>query len=261
MMGFGISTLILGNISNLLFRLPRFGWRATYVLIALLLASALFLCSRILKQPDIPFESPEVKVNDRSLQEKSGISPREMIKTGSFWKVFFCMTFLAAVGSFVISIAKDLALASGANDNFSAVLVGVLSVCNGLGRIFSGALFDYAGRRRTFLFTNIVTIFAAIVILLAVGQQLLWLCIVGLILTGISYGSCPTIAAAFTSDFYGWKYYSTNFSIMSFTLMTASFISAGMNILLTHTENYQTVFLFLLILSIIALFFNLSVKK
>ena len=68
-----------------------------------------------------------------------------------------------------------------------------MSVCNGFGRVLTGALFDAIGRRKTMLCANVLTICAAGVTLLAVSIGSLPLCIAGLCLTGMSYGACPTI--------------------------------------------------------------------
>ena len=139
--------------------------------------------------------------------------------------------------------------------------MGVLSVCNGLGRILTGAVFDAAGRRTTMLAANIVTIAAAGITLAATLMGSLPLCIVGLCLTGLSYGSCPTFTSAFTSAFYGTKYFSTNFSVMNFNLMGASFIATASSALLTSYNSYVAPFVMLLALSVAGLLLNLSIKR
>ena len=128
---------------------------------------------------------------------------------------FICIAFLAAVGSSVISFAKDLALSVEATESLAVTLVGVLSVCNGIGRILTGAVFDTLGRKKTMVCANVLTICAAAMTLLAVSMGSLPLCIVGLCLTGLSYGACPTITAAFTASFYGMKHFSSNIQVFN----------------------------------------------
>ena len=139
--------------------------------------------------------------------------------------------------------------------------MGVLSVCNGLGRILTGALFDTVGRRKTMLLANIFTICAATVTLLAVSIGSLPLCIAGLCLTGISYGACPTITAAFTSSFFGMKYFSTNMALMTFTVMGGSLIATLSNKVLEVTGGYTATFAMLLALTFAALILNLFIRK
>jgi OFA family oxalate/formate antiporter-like MFS transporter len=174
---------------------------------------------------------------------------------------FVCISFLAAVGSSVISFAKDLALSVQAPEALAVSLVGVLSVCNGLGRILTGALFDAIGRRKTMLLANILTISAAAVVLLAVSIGSLPLCIAGLCLTGISYGACPTITAAFTSAFFGMKHFSTNMALMTFTVMGGSLIATASNKILELTGGYTATFATLLSLTLVALLLNVFIRK
>ena len=184
-----------------------------------------------------------------------------MVKRFTFWRAFVCLVCLTAVGNSVISFARDLVLSVGAQASLATTLVGVLSICNGLGRIFTGALFDKVGRRITMLTANIITIFAAGVTLLAVSVSSLPLCIVGLCLTGLSYGSCPTVSSAFTAAFYGAKHFPSNFSITNFNLLPASFIATASSSLLLSTGSYTAPFAMLLALSVFALGLNLSIRK
>ena len=174
---------------------------------------------------------------------------------------FICISFLAAVGSSVISFAKDLALSVNAPESLAVSLVGVLSVCNGLGRILTGTLYDSMGRRKTMLCANVLTICAAAVTLLAVSMGSLPLCIAGLCLTGMSYGACPTITAAFTSSFFGMKYFSTNMALMTFTSMGGSLIATMSNKILEVTGGYTTTFMMLLALSAVALILNVFIRR
>ena len=111
------------------------------------------------------------------------------------------------------------------------------------------------------LAANILTIFAAGMTLLAVGIHSLPLCIVGLCLTGMSYGSCPTVTSAFTMAFYGKKSFATNYSIMNFNLIFASFFATFSSTLLTDTGSYVAPFVMLLLLSVLALGLNFSIRK
>lgn len=184
-----------------------------------------------------------------------------MLRRPSFWMAFIFITFLAATGSSVISFAKDLALSVNAPEALAVTLVGILSVCNGLGRILTGAVFDALGRRKTMILANILTFCAAGITLLAVSIDSLPLCIAGLCLAGMSYGSSPTITAAFTSAFYGMKNYSTNMAFMTFTAMGASLIATVSNKILEVCGSYNGPFIMLLSLTIVALVINVFIRK
>ncbi len=263
MMGFGASALVLGSVADMMFK-SAVGWRMTYVTIGFAIFVILALAGFILKKPsaDTALPAPKtVKNADKEAFEKQDYTSVQMLKRPSFWMAFFAISFLAAVGSSVISFAKDLALSVQAPEALAVSLVGVLSVCNGIGRILTGAVFDAIGRRRTMLCANILTIGAATVTLFAVSVNSLWLCIVGLCLTGMSYGACPTITAACTSSFYGMKHFPSNMAIMTFTVMVGSLIATASNTVLEATGGYYATFVMLLALTFVALVLNLFIKK
>lgn len=264
MMSFGASTLIMGKIIEKLFLSESIGWQKTYIIFGIALAFVLILSGIILKRPSPEVAFPEARSNKRiskeSFEEKD-FTTLQMIKRFSFWRAFICLVCLTAVGNSVISFARDLVLSVGAEVSLASTLVGVLSICNGLGRIFTGALFDSLGRRITMLTANIITILAAGVTLAAVYLSSIPLCIIGLCLTGLSYGSCPTVSSAFVSAFYGKKHFPTNFSVINFNLIFASFIATASSNLFAASGGYTAPFVLLLSLSVAALGLNLSIRK
>lgn len=264
MMAFGASTLILGKVIEAFFAIESIGWQKTYILLGTVTALVLIITGLIIRRPSPEVVFPEIKSDKKANKESfeaKDFTTSEMIKRFTFWRAFICLVCLTAVGNSVISFARDLVLSVGADASLASTLVGVLSICNGLGRIFTGALFDKAGRRITMLAANIITVFAAGVTLLSVFAGSLPLCIAGLCLTGLSYGSCPTVCSAFTSAFYGQKYFPTNFSVVNFNLLVASFIATASSNLLLSTGSYIAPFVMLLALSVAALGLNLSIRK
>ena len=259
MMGFGSSALVLGNLADRMFK-SSVGWRMTFVILGIAMGAVLILAALLLKKPgaDMALPKPAAKSAETAAQD---FTPAQMLRRPSFWMAFLFLTFLAATGSSVISFAKDLALAVGSPEALAVTLVGILSVCNGLGRILAGALFDLIGRRKTMLLANILTICASGITLLAVTIGSLPLCILGLCLSGMSYGTNPTITAAFVSAFYGMKHYATNMALMTFSAMGASLIATVSNSLLASSGGYTAPFLMLLGLTLVSLVLNIFIRK
>lgn len=263
MMGFGASALVLGNVADSMFK-SAVGWRVTYVILGVAILAVMLVAGFLLKKPTCDIALPEPKTGKGTkseMFERQDFTSVQMLCRPSFWMAFICISFLAAVGSSVISFAKDLALSVNAPEALAVSLVGVLSVCNGLGRILTGAVFDVVGRRRTMLCANVLTICAAGVTLLAVSVNSLWLCIIGLCLTGMSYGACPTITAAFTSSFFGMKNFSNNMALMTFTVMVGSFVATASNKVLEITGGYTGAFIMLLALTVVSLILNIFIRK
>ena len=263
MMGFGASALILGNAADAMFK-STVGWRVTYVILGIAIFVILSLAGMILKRPapDVVFPENKKSVSTGGQRKNNqDFTSKQMLCRPSFWLAFICISFLAAVGSSVISFAKDLALSVKAPESLAVSLVGVLSVCNGLGRILTGAVFDVIGCRKTMICANTLTICAAAVTLIAVSANSLVLCIIGVCLTGMSYGACPTITAAFTSSHFGMKHFSNNMALMTFTVMVGSFVATASNKVLEATGGYTATFIMLLALTLVALILNMFIKK
>lgn len=265
MMCFGISSLVLGKAAEYLFALPAFGWRNTYLAFGVVIAAVLALSSIGVRPPapSTVFPAPKASAKHGSREdfEPRDYTTREMVGRFTFWRFFLFSILTSAVGSTVISFARDLALSIGAQASLATTLVGVLSLCNGLGRILCGLLFDALGRRKTMIVSNLITIVAPLAVLLAVRGNSLPLGIVGLCLTGIGYGCSPTISSAFTGAFYGTKYFSTNYSLANTMLIPASFAATLASALLTSTGGYEAPFLMLLAFAAAALVLNLSIRR
>lgn len=264
LMGFGASSLLFGTVLDKLFTTEGFGWRKTYVLFGIAVTLCLLIAGLIIRRPGADLQLPAPKKSAAVRQEQFEVKDYttvQMVRRLSFWMAFVCLSCLAAVGNTVISFARDLALSVEASASLATTLVGVLAVCNGLGRIITGAVFDQFGRRVTMIGANLITILSAGLTLLAVSVHSLPLCIVGLCLTGMSYGATPTVCSAFVSAFYGQKHFATNLSICNFNLMVASFIATACSSLQTASGGYVAPFILLLSLSAVALALNISIKK
>jgi OFA family oxalate/formate antiporter-like MFS transporter len=263
MMGFGASSLVLGNIADALFDTPL-GWRSTYYALGISICVVLALASFVIKRPgdDVVLPTPQKRggASEESAEVRD-YTPAEMLRRFTFWRAFVGLVCLTAVGSSVISFARDLSLFVGADVALATTLVGVLSIFNGLGRILTGALFDALGRRFTMIGAAALTVCAAAVTLLAVSIGSLPLCIIGLCLTGLSYGTSPTVSSAFVGSFYGQKHFASNLGLMNFNLMFASFTATACSALYTHFDTFVAPFVLLLVLSLVALALNTSIKK
>lgn len=255
MMGFGASTLILGKAADTIINTPTMGWRVAFRIIGISLGIIIFISGIIIKKPQ---QIGNFKAADGD--DGKSYTAEKMLKTSAFWKAFILFVLLVAVGSTVISMAKDLAVSVGVAATTATTLVGVLAVCNGLGRVITGIVFDKYGRRITMLVANIITIFAASIVLTAVRTESALLCVAGLCLAGLSYGTCPTICSAFTSEVFGPKYFAVNFSVMNCNLIFASFIATGASLVSSVTGGFAVAFVALLCLSIVAMLINLSLK-
>lgn len=264
MMCFGLSSFLLGILADALFQFSLFGWRRTYLFFGIGIGAVFVIASFGLRLPPQDYVFPEAAVRKGGASEAfeaRDYTTAEAVRRPSFWIFFLYSVCVSAVGSAVISFARDLALSVGAATGLAVLLSGVLSICNGLGRVICGFVFDRIGRKRTMLIANLLNILAPGITLLAVLRHSLTLGVAGLCLVGIAYGFCPTISTAFVSAFYGMKHFASTLSIANLMMIPASFAATLSGALIAKTGGFVAPLGLLLGLACLALGFNLSLKK
>ncbi|MFP3154717.1 MFS transporter [Lachnospiraceae bacterium ZAX-1] len=258
MMGFGASSLVLGSITGQL--IGMVGWRQAYFLLGISILVILSLGAMLITPVPTTMVFPaknERKQEDQQMEYTTG----EMVQSLSFWKFYMLAILLSSIGSSVISFAKDVLLQVGAAETLAIILVGVLSVCNGLGRIVSGFLFDRVGRRKTMLLANAMAIIAPAITLFALVGSSIPLMILGMVVVGFSYGAMPPISSGFVNSFYGPKHFASNFGIANTMLVPASFSATISGMIVNTTGSFIGVFIMLLCFAVVGLMINLSLKK
>ena len=234
MMCFGLSTLLLGTCASSLFQ--SIGWRTTFRILAGVIAIALFALSWTLKSK--PSGQPE-----------KSCSRTDIYKKQSFWTFCFYVVTLAAGASMVISFSMDISLAIGASSGLATALVGVLAVCNGLGRLICGFLLDRLPIKKVMVLAGFLAATAACTLLYAVWGHAVPAGAVGMCVTGIAYGFSPTITSGFVAKTYGMEHFSANFSLASFTLIPSSFAATIGGLIVTNTGSFHTTMVLSLLLA------------
>lgn len=154
--------------------------------------------------------------------DKNGI---EMIRTKAFQGYFMWLVLLVSAGYMIMGHARGILLeASPVTDAGTlATIVGMISVFNGCGRVLFGFLYDKLSYRKTML--TIDAIFAGAVLLMFMGLK--WtsggLISMGFIGTGLFFAGAAALNSAFIRDFFGAKYYATNFAIANLNVLISSF--------------------------------------
>ncbi|MCR4781673.1 MAG: MFS transporter [Lachnospiraceae bacterium] len=260
MMSFGASALILGNLANAM--ITKVGWRETYLVLGCAMGIALLLAAILLRHTREEDNIDSLVKNTEEVEESiKDYKTGEMVKRSSFIRFFLFLVLACAVGNSTVSIARDVAVSVGAEATLAATLAGVLSLCNGLGRVIAGILFDKFGQRITMTIDGVITIIAPVIMLLALSSNSVILVGIGLAVTGLSYAFQPPITSSVVSSFYGKKYFPKNFSVANMNLIPASFVATISGVLYSNSGSYIGVFALLLVFAIVSFALNLSVRK
>jgi OFA family oxalate/formate antiporter-like MFS transporter len=219
LMGYGFGGTLLGYFA--VFMINAKGWRITFFVLGITLAVVVVLAALLLRSPqdgDLPHNSREKKMGSND------IPTSRMVRDRSFWGFFLWATILSAAGLAVIGNAMPMANSIAGNGALVVFAAGLVNICNGLGRLGFGFLFDLIGSKRCFYIITAGLLFSMLALLAACFTGSIAALCVGFVFTGLSFGGVTPCNSAFVSKTYGQKYYATNFSIVTLELLIAPFL-------------------------------------
>jgi OFA family oxalate/formate antiporter-like MFS transporter len=252
MMGFGFGGLLLGGIVNRM--IEGSDIFSAFFNMAVMVAIVMAAGAPFLKTA--PTVSPNMPIPENELIE---YKPSEMLKTPAFWIFFVFAVATSSSGLLVINSAANIAGAYGA----PPILGLIVSVFNGAGRLFFGAIYDKAGRKKTMLANTTCMLLAGLSLLAAAYLNSATLIFAGLILAGVNYGGCPPITSAVIYRFFGRSNYAVNFSIANFLIIPAALIGPMASSLLLERSGgaYNSTFAMILAFAAMAYFLIFLMNK
>lgn len=261
LMCFGGGGLILGSIASNL--IQTMGFRTTFTVLAFTFAVILFIGGIFIKPPGANDILPEKKIKSKGSESfGTEISTLDMMKRKSFWLYFTWASVLTGAGLAVIGHAAVAAQDIGATVSQAALIMGIVSVFNGVGRVLAGLIFDRFGRRISVIWSNSTMVVAFSILLLAVANQNITFFIMGGVVIGLAYGSIPPTNAAYVNLFYGSKNYALNFSIMNTAIIPGSLLGPLLaGAIKTATGSYFNAFAIILGLAAVAYILQLAIKR
>lgn len=263
LMGFGASGLIIGSVFTAMTPPQPDAWRASFLFMGILIAAVLFICAFFFKPPKVNEVPAPAAGRGPGAAAGNAYTPAQMLRQPSFWLFWVWGVLLCGVGLAIIAQARPIAVMIGTDISAGAIslIVGLISVCNGLGRILMGGLFDRLGHKATMRTINILFIVGALVLITALQTQAFPLIVVGFLMVGIAYGGCPTMSAAFTRSFFGQRDYPVNLSVMNINLLVASFFGTIAGVLYDASGSYMTTFIVLTVCAVLAFVLQPFIKE
>ena len=147
---------------------------------------------------------------------KGNFTPVEMLKTRQFYLLWFM--YACGAGAGLMVIAKLAVIASAqAGVALGFMLVAVLAIGNGAGRIIAGVLSDKIGRKWTMFICFVLQ--AVLIILLSLartGNVLASVPVLALVsaFIGANYGANLSLFPSVTKDYYGLKHFGVNYGLV-----------------------------------------------
>ena len=263
LMGFGGGSFIIGKLYQAWTPVEIGGWRASFLVMGIIIFVVLAICSFFFVAPGADFVAPAAK-NSKAAVKIAGkeYKPLEMVKKPSFWLYYVWAIALSAAGLALISQASGVVWEASASQTAGAVatIVGLISICNALGRVLFGGMYDKYGRSLSMQLVNILFIITSGVLILALTAKSVVVVIIGFILGGLAYSGITPTNSAFCRAYFGPANYPVNFSLINSNLIFASFGSTVSGALFDASGSYNATFFLIIGLAVVGILCSLAIS-
>ena len=263
LMGFGGGSFIIGKLYQAWTPAEIGGWRASFLVMGIIIFVVLAICSFFFVAPGADFVAPAAK-NSKAAVKIAGKEYKslEMVRKPSFWLYYVWAIALSAAGLALISQASGVVWEASASQTAGAVatIVGLISICNALGRVLFGGMYDKYGRSLSMQLVNILFIVTSGVLILALTAKSVVVVIIGFILGGLAYSGITPTNSAFCRSYFGPANYPVNFSLINSNLIFASFGSTISGALFDASGSYNATFFLIIGLAVVGILCSLAIS-
>ncbi len=220
LMFFGLGSFTVGKVFQALISNPEIGWRMLFVKYGFIILLVYMLGAMLLKKPPISTKSNE----DENTMERNFTS-KEMLHTKTFWLIFTWCVLAGGTGGIVLSQANGILheVVPQIDGSMAATLVGLVSIFNGLGRGIYGYIYDKKGYKTAMFVVEVLLLICAVALIAALKLHSVGFVLLGFITGGLFYSGAAATSPPVANEFFGKKYYATNYSILNLCLLISSF--------------------------------------
>jgi OFA family oxalate/formate antiporter-like MFS transporter len=261
--GFGLASVYIAPLSQYLLRI----WGIQSSMLFFGIAFLVVVCglSLFLVNPPAGYvpqaAAPKAGQQGAAPKPQTDAKPSEMMKTGSFYLIWFIYFIGAGAGLMVIGSVAGMAQKSMGELAFIAV--AILAIGNAGGRIVAGIISDKIGRRLTLI---IMLLFQTALMLIAVplvGAQKASPILIVLIATfmGFCYGTNLSLFPSLTKDNWGLKNFGINYGLVFTAWGVGGFVMGRLSqMLIASTGRYTSSFLTAAVLLVIGAVLSVLMK-
>lgn len=246
--GVGLSSVFYSPLANYLINLVGISKTFIYIGIGALISTVIL--AQLLENPPEGFIPKRTNPIQNKREKKSNdFTWKEMMKTATFYKLWFMLAFSSSAGLMIIGHVSNIAKTQ-VNWQGGFILVILLSIFNTLGRILGGTLSDKIGRVNLL---KLVFIIQGINMFLFIYYSSVGLLSIGVAIAGLCYGAGFSVFPAAVTDLYGIKNFGINYGIV-YTGWGVGGIIGPMTAaaIFDSTNNYNTAYIVAGILLVIS---------
>ena len=239
------------------------GYRTTFIIFGAIQGVVVLLAAQFLRMPPtgwVPagWEAIKAKMQRKVLQSMCDCTPREMLRSGSFYLLYLMMTLVTASGLMLAAQLKPIAVTYG-YDKYAlfggfTVLTLTLSVnqiLNGSARPFFGWVSDRIGRYDTMAIVFVLEAITIMALTLLVSRPFWFIAISALMF--FAWGDIYSLFPAAIADIFGNKHATTNYGIQYTAKGVGSILAGpGAALLMAASHSWIPVFWGAVVCNVIA---------
>ena len=262
LMGFGGGSFLIGKLYQAWTPAGVGGWRTSFVVLGIICCVVLAVCSFFFVAPGADFTVPAGKGGRAVAAPREDIKPAVMLKRPAFWLYYVWAIAVSAAGLALISQASGVVWEASADQTAGAVatIVGLISICNAVGRVLFGGMYDKFGRSLSMQLVNGLFILTSVVLLLAMSSRSVVVVIIGFVIGGLAYSGVTPTNSAFCRAYFGPTSYPVNFPLINSNLIFASFGSTISGALYDASGSYSSTFFLIIGLAVAGILCSLAIS-
>ena len=253
-MGFGFASLLTSPISY--FLITKYDVINTFYLLGVAYFLVMLIVSQFLK---FPYYS-EQDTNDSHKQLSQGIGAKKALKTVEFYLLWLILFINISCGLALISVVSPMAQdVAGMTADQAAIIVGLMGIFNGFGRLLWASLSDYIGRPLTCTILFVVNILMTISLIFLHAPALFTIAMAVLM---TCYGAGFSLIPPYLSDIFGAKELATMHGyILTAWGMAALAGPMLLAVIYSATKSYTSTLVVFILLYLFALAITLCLKS
>ncbi len=248
---YGIGTAV--SVSPIASMIKASGYQHTLIVFGIIQGAIVLLAALFLAKPPAgwmpaDWKEKEAKIKEHVHSSNVDMTPLQMVKSYSFWVIYFMMTLVAFGGLVVTAQLKPMARSYHVDQIvlFGGMTALVLAIeidriLNGLTRPFWGWVSDHIGRENTMFIAFTCEALAVFGLLHLIHRPLWFITLSGLCF--FAWGEIFSLFPSITGDLFGKKWATTNYGIVYTAKGLASFFAGfGAAWLFQRTGSWTRVF-------------------
>ena len=262
LMGFGGGSFLIGKLYQAWTPAGIGGWRTSFVVLGIICCVVLAVCSFFFVAPGADFTVPAGKGGRAVAAPREDIKPAVMLKRPAFWLYYVWAIAVSAAGLALISQASGVVWEASADQTAASVatIVGLISICNAVGRVLFGGMYDKFGRSLSMQLVNGLFILTSVVLLLAMSSRSVVVVIIGFVIGGLAYSGVTPTNSAFCRAYFGPTSYPVNLPLINSNLIFASFGSTISGALYDASGSYSSTFFLIIGLAVAGILCSLAIS-